>query len=705
MDMRLVSELRRRNVLRMAVLYAITAWLMMQVAEVLIGLAALPSWMGPLVVAVLAIGFPIALIFAWVYEITPQGLKLEKDVDRSVSIADVTGRRMDFIAIAVLAAAVILFAVDKWWVGGPPEKSIAVLAFENKSGDPQQEYFSDGVSEEILNLLSQIPELRVISRSSSFSFKGKEVSIPEVAEQLNVAHVLEGSVRRMGDRMRITAQLVDAETDSHLWSHSFDRDIENIFAVQDEIAKAISEALKLKLAVGDSGHVLPEATVAADSEAYDAYLRGRELIHHRIKDDLQEAIGYLERSVSLNNSYAPAHAQLAIAAILFHGYGNEEARRIAARHLDRAQELRPGLAEAYAGRALMALHDDPESAVIHARKALAVNPSYIDAMTWLRIGLQTVGRDEEAHAVLERMLVSDPLSIIARMHYAGWLQARGRIEEAHDIADRIGMQSPSAGYRLHASISYWAEGDLADAVYWGLKSSLHNDDLSSAFLCVGEFDEARRIARKAMWIDVAEGRWDEAIQAAERQAAQNPTGGYLLADAAGVFYYARRFDEALPLYVRAFEFAPEGRPIFVGGNYYAMQLAMARRIVGDEAGARAAADMVRRGLAEREPNSVDMYGDYLEAMVAAFDHDADAAIAALRTAVEHGARWPLFFDDPVLEELQDDRRLVTLLEELETILAGEHEKILQLICFNNPVPDKWQPLPETCAGVVENQRL
>ena len=214
--MTIVRELKRRNVFRMAVLYVVAAWLIMQVAEVIIGLANLPKWIGPTTLILLAVGFPIALIVSWFYEITPEGITLEKDVEPGESITHVTGRRLDFLAISLLCAAVILFAYDKWWIGPPPQRSIAVLAFENMSGDPEQEYFSDGISEELLNVLAQFPELTVISRSSAFSFKGKDVAIPTVAKQLNVAHVLEGSVRKMGNRVRITAQLIEARSDSHL---------------------------------------------------------------------------------------------------------------------------------------------------------------------------------------------------------------------------------------------------------------------------------------------------------------------------------------------------------------------------------------------------------------------------------------------------------------------------------------------------------
>jgi TolB-like protein len=351
--MGLVSELRRRNVFRMAVLYFVAAWLIMQVAEVVIALAPLPDWIGPTILGLLAVGFPIALIFSWFYELTPEGLSLEKDIEPADSITRITGRRMDFVVISLLCATVILFAYDKWWSRGPIEQSIAVLAFENMSGDPEQGYFSDGISDELLNTLARVPELRVISRNSAFSFKGKEVDTPTIAKQLNVAYVLEGSVRKMGNRVRVTAQLIEASTDSHLWSETYDRELDDIFTVQDEIAAAISDALKLKLVLA-SGEVVPPTVIrSANTSAYDAYLLGRELFRQRRPENVENAIRHFERALLLDDNFAPAHAQLAIATTMLLNYGRysvEEAKRIAVPHLDRAQELEPDLAEAHGGR-------------------------------------------------------------------------------------------------------------------------------------------------------------------------------------------------------------------------------------------------------------------------------------------------------------------------------------------------------------------
>jgi len=711
--MRLVSELRRRNVLRMAVLYLVAAWLIMQVAEVIIGLANLPEWIGPATLILLAVGFPIAVIVSWFYEITPEGISLEKDVDPAESITHVTGRRPEFIVISLLCAAVILFAYDKWWIGGPPEKSIAVLPFTNMSADPDQEYFSDGISEELLNLLAQIKPLKVIARTSSFSFKGQNVDIATVAEKLNVRHVLEGSVRRSGNQVRITAQLIDATDSTHVWSQVYVRELDDVFAVQGEIAASIRDALKVKLAPVGGVAVWPTAIKAASSDAYDAYLQGRELFHHRGRENMDEVIRHLERSLLLDGNFAPAHAQLAIATAMTHLYGTaapDEARQTAIRHLDRAQELAPDLAEAHAGRALLALSaHDLESVIEHARKALAANPSYIDAMNWLGIALSRLGRREEADAVFEQMLVTDPLSIIGRAGYASELASQGRIEEAHELADQLLAQSERMGYYVHAELSLLFEGKIAEGLSWALRSHPGRFTAVFALALVGEYDEARRANESlAHWIDASAGHFDAGIRVTQQRLQRYPENFDDIWAAADFLYTAGRVDEALPLYERLRDFAPEGRSIpssldvYRSSNETMMRLAQARRQAGDEEGAQAAAQIARQEhAAGRAAGAKDQWRQRTEAMLAAFEHDPDRLISALKSAMQHGLRDPQFFDDAIFEYLRDEPRFVALQQELDAILAAEHDKVLQLICFNNPVPEDWQPMPETCEGAEE----
>jgi TolB-like protein/Tfp pilus assembly protein PilF len=701
-----LSELKRRNVLRMAVLYVVAAWLIMQVAEVLIALANLPEWFGPMVLAVLGIGFPIALVLSWFYELTPEGVTLEKDVDRAESVTGVTGRRMDVVIIAVLSAAVLLFAWDKWWKGPPPELSIAVLAFENMSADPEQEYFSDGISEEILNLLAQIPALDVRARSSSFSFKGKDIAIPAIAQQLNVAYILEGSVRKAGERLRITAQLIEASNDSHLWSEVYDRDASDVFAVQDDIAAAISDSLRLQLVANANG--LPHAIRAASIDAYDAYLKGRDLLRQRGADNTRAAIRQFERALRLDDDFAPAHAQLAIAITMRGRRGElslDEVLRTALPRLERAQALEPDLAEMHAGWGeLASLRGDHETAIEHYRDALAANPRYGDALNWLWLSLDALGRYEEADALIEQARAVDPLDGVVLFNYAEWLCDRGRIDEARALADEMLLRDARWGNWIHANISMFYEGKLADALSYALEIQ-HHLWASRILAWVGEYEEARRMdPDHSYWVDTDEGNWESAAQVWQEQLKITPDDTETLLLASNALLHLGRAGEALPLLEKALARAPDGRPIdhFLG-HMATLELAELRRQSGDEDGAQSAARIVREDIAALRGAERD-YIDFriAEAALAIFDKDLDRAIEYLGKAVERGLRDRDFHSLPTfaMDQLKGNARFSALREHLDTLIAEEHGKILQLICFNNPAPDEWRPLAETCEGVT-----
>ena len=352
--MRLISELRRRNVLRMAVLYAAAAWAVLEGVDVLSGLIDLPGEFGRVLLIVLAIGFPIALIASWFLELTPEGLALDKDAPAKESVTPFGGRHMDFVIIGILSAALLLFAWDKWWDAGPDDLSIAVLPFVNMSGDPDQEYFSDGVSEEILNLLAQIRPLKVIARTSSFSFKGKDISIAEIAEELKIRNVLEGSVRRDGDRVRITAQLIDASDSSHLWSQTYDRDLSaaNLFYIQSEVARAVTEKLRVTLTGEDETRLAKMPT--ENTEAYAAYLIGRDRLKDRKVAGLEEAIEQFSRAVELDPAFAGAWSGLRDACFLYFIYADQPVHEACPEDNEglitlarMALNLDPGLGEAW----------------------------------------------------------------------------------------------------------------------------------------------------------------------------------------------------------------------------------------------------------------------------------------------------------------------------------------------------------------------
>jgi TolB-like protein len=395
-----------------------------------------------LTVIVLAVGFIPSLIFAWVFEITPEGLKKDADVDREQSITQTTGKKLDRIILFVLALALAYFAFDKFvldpvrdadelatatqeahqegrseaLVDSYGDNSIAVLPFVNMSSDPEQEYFSDGISEELLNLLSRIPELRVISRSSAFSYKNKDLDIPTIAAQLNVAHILEGSVRKAGNRVRITAQLIEARSDTHLWSETYDRTLNDIFAIQDEISRHIARALKVALIGGEKEAITNAQKPTENLEAYELYLRGRYLWQRREEDNIRRAIELFERSTKLDPQFAWAWSSLAAARITLPDWSDaskEEYQTLGVFAAQKALALDDSLAEAYAVLAAPYIADGKwAEAEAYYLRAIASEPRNSTAHMWYGELLVSVGRTRDA---LEQYLITyqlDPLHVV-----------------------------------------------------------------------------------------------------------------------------------------------------------------------------------------------------------------------------------------------------------------------------------------------------
>ena len=491
--MGLISELRRRNVLRMAVLYAIAAWLIMQVAEVIMDLANLPNWIGPTILGLLAVGFPIALIFSWFYELTPEGISLEKDVDRAESITHVTGRRLNFIVISLLCAAVILFAYDKWWMQGPPEKSIAVLPFENMSGDPGQEYFSDGLAEELLNLLARIPELRVTSRSSAFFYKGEKFKIADVGRELNVGHILEGSVRRSGDTVRITAQLIDVTTDAHLWSQTWDRTFDDVFVIQDEIAQAVVDALKISL-LGDTPRAL-ETT----PEAYALYLQSRSLAAQRAADSLLRAEALMKRALEIDNEYAPAWVQLAniytVGADIGSWHPNEGFPKARAAAME-ALRLDANNAAAHATLSSIARGYDYDLETARAEQqlasTLAPGNSVIQASA-SRLAVLT-GDYDEAIRLGEEAALGDPLNLQTKLMLGFGYFYAGRIDEAMSVFREIIALNPlaaDANIRLGQALLISGDYDAAlEEMNKGVRDGHRRAGRALVFQAMGDSERA-----------------------------------------------------------------------------------------------------------------------------------------------------------------------------------------------------------------------
>jgi len=434
--MALFEELKRRNVFRVAIAYVVVAWLALQVADVVLNNVEAPAWVFTVIVLVLGIVFPLVLVFAWAFEMTPEGLKREHDVDRTQSITTRTGRKLDLTVIAILTLAVGYFAYDRFISadGGPApdefvDRSIAVLPFVNMSSDEEQEYFADGLSEELLNLLAKIPELRVASRSSAFQFKGQRIDISVVAQQLNVAHILEGSVRKDGDRLRITAQLIKADDGFHMWSESYDRELSSVFAIQDEIANAVVDALRVEL--------LGEAPKAAetDPEAYALYLQGRYFYNLGDTQDWTNSVDAYQHALEIDQEYAPAWAGLAVSYTSLADYGvidPLEGHGLARSAADRAVALDPSLAAAWTSLSVIkSVYDwDWEGAETAIQEALRLEPGNVDAIDQAANVASTLGRLDEAISLSQQAVALDPLGLGPLARHGGNLIAVGRLDEA-----------------------------------------------------------------------------------------------------------------------------------------------------------------------------------------------------------------------------------------------------------------------------------
>jgi len=445
--MSLIQELKRRNVIRVGVLYLVAAWLLLQLTDVLSSLLSVPESAGSIVVMLLVLGFFPVVIFAWVFEMTPEGLKREVDIDRSQSVTPETGRKINTLTTVLLVLAIAGLVADRLIpessvdtevaavdvVDAPApinDRSIAVLPFADLSQDQDQRYFTDGLSEELLNLLVRVDDLRVASRTSSFAYRGSTLGIPEISQALKVGHILEGSVRKDGDRIRITAQLIEAGTDTHLWSENFDRELTDIFAIQDEIANAIVNALTGELGMGGDKAVTVE--VATENlDAYEMYLTARELFIAR--DQLPESIRLFQKAVELDPNFARAWAGLgAVEAvadewIFGDGIDHSPLAKVAA---EKALSLNPDSSMALAVLGLIAIDIDMIGSFEYFGAAITSDPKNTSAWLWQGLNQKAAGFIDEAIESMQRCLEIDSGYQNCRQHLAHAYLIKGEVETA-----------------------------------------------------------------------------------------------------------------------------------------------------------------------------------------------------------------------------------------------------------------------------------
>jgi len=506
------AELKRRNVYKVAIAYAVVSWLLIQAASIFFPAFDAPPWVMKIFIIVIIFGFPVALIFSWAFEITPEGIKLESEIEPSKSVTRRTGRKIVAvtIALAVIAAGLFVYQLVRSKpdtlrspvAGAIANKSIAVLPFDNLSRDPDNAYFCEGVQDEILTRLAKVADLKVISRTSTQHFKSAPDNLPQIAKQLGVAHILEGSVQKAADQVRVNVQLINALTDAHLWADTYDRKLTDIFAVESDIAKTIAETLQARLSGSEKSLIAKTPTV--NPEAYELYLKGRFFWNKRTGDDLRKSIGYLKQAIAKDPGYALAYAALADSYGILRFYGGaspDESIVPAAAAAKKALELDDSLAEAHASLGLIATEElELHRGVSELERAVQLNPNYATAHHWLSLALTALGQSDRSVAELKRALELDPLSMVINADLSiGYLYAR-RYDEAEAQARKtleIDPRSFLAHYYLGMALQL--KGRLKEAIPEFQKAvELNHDPYSMSMLVQGyarngQTDEARKL--------------------------------------------------------------------------------------------------------------------------------------------------------------------------------------------------------------------
>ena len=476
--MNLFNELKRRNVFRMGIAYVVVAWVLLQAIDFALDLISAPNWVLQVFFIAALVGLPIVLIVSWVFEMTPEGIKLESEIDRNESVTHSTGRKLDRTIITFLAFAVVLLLAERFImtesvpvsatatevVAEQPEvpdqaavnavRSVAVLPFVNMSSDPEQEYFSDGLSEELLNRLAQNDNLRVAARTSSFQFKGQNQDIGEIGRQLKVDHILEGSVRKSSNRLRITAQLIQVDSGYHLWSETYEREMDDVFAIQDDISLAISKALDIEL-----GTATPVSNnkPTENIEAYQLYLQARYLLAKRGGDNIIKSIDLFNQATELDDNFSEAWSGLSYAYGLATVYTRKispiRASDLALESAHKAVRTDPENAEAYMALARTGHMDrNTNDALKNYEKAILLAPNNVDILNMYGDFLINNGDFEKALEMESRAIELDPLAAVHYSDLAFLMLLLHRNEDALEAAQTSARLAPDSYDRLEPLI-------------------------------------------------------------------------------------------------------------------------------------------------------------------------------------------------------------------------------------------------------------
>jgi len=743
----LFNELKRRNVFKVGVAYVVVGWLVAQVLQLVFESFGTPDWAIKTVLVLLATGLPFSLFLAWAFEMTPEGLKREHEVDRSQSITSQTGKKLNTMIFAVMAMALAYFVYDKFVLStgretaaiesaveeatsqivteqadtpeatSATDNSIAVLPFVNMSDDASNEYFSDGLSEELLNLLTKIPELRVTSRSSAFSYKDKNFKITDVGRELNVSNILEGSVRKSGNQVRITAQLIKVDGDVHLWSESYTRELTDIFELQDEIATAVVKALRIELLDEE----MSSDRVTISPAAYDLFLRGRGERNENIAGSLERAADYLQRAIEIEPEYAAAMALLAGTYLDMDEFGSmsiTESLRLSGPLVDRALELEPQLPDAWVALGYRQWRlDQNRQAGESFQRALELAPSNIRALIRYSNVLDAEGHFRKYLGLYRTLSELDPQNPNHEVTYEYVRAYFGENELIAESLDRLRKQHYDDPRFYDGSASYyrsthqydrmtsamirvqalrpadaWAPGNISSALFrLGLNDAgeqwlerTRQVNPNSRYLVLATYDQFR-VNRE---YDTLTAFMRETWMKEATEANYSRLGSALMLEGKPAESY-----EVLKESLQKHPYEPETGNISLGMNG-ALWLVLAARAVGDEALANELLDKV--GIQVRNAVEKRYYvlsNQALSAAYYAIEGERIRALFTLQQAAENGFAVPSDLETPFFDEMKDKPDFQAILQQVRDNQAMMRGKVLAL--------DNLSPKQDSVSALTE----
>jgi len=718
-----LTELNRRKVLRTVGAYAVGVFVVLQLMDAAFEPLRVPDWLPTLVVNVLILGFPLVFVLAWQFEITPEGVKKTRTAGLLTATQNTLLFSMMMLGMAGLGYGLysyysnVLMLNDSGSLASSltkqrefvaPQNSIAVLPFADMSPDNSQAYFTDGIAEEILNVLAKIEGLHVAARTSSFAFRGRDKDIREIGRLLNVSTVLEGSIRKSGDQIRMTAQLINVEDGYHIWSETYERKLEDVFAIQDEIASAIATALVDSFA----GLQHKPASRTNDLAAFEAYRTGRLHWWRRSPEELQKAITLFANALEHDPSYAPAYAAMADSWLLLSLYGNLTSMKATERAMpmiEKALAIDPESAEGFAALGLARWQigqlDASESALRHAIK---LDENYIPAYLWLGGMLGDLGRLPEENQVLKQAMSIDPLNELLTINFAGNLSKRGNDEEGIELLrNLIALKPDSATLLRFISGHVMNSGDLVAAWQYANRSyelepesPVIIETLANAWESMGVIDKAERLLLDGLEIAnenaslrmsyffllIRQGRLEKAERLVFEQFGDSVEE---LPERFQQYYYYQKSmislvagdkDTARDLIEKAIQDNPDQG--WNGKQIYFMTLSSAlQRDAGNAELAEQRLTKAERAVRRARINGMDdAYIYYTESSIHALRGEPGAALDSLQSAYDHGFReiWMLE-TDLRLESIHQDPKFVAIREQIERDIAEARSEVETLM--------------------------